>query len=132
MEDNIVPVKRGRGRPKGSKNKSGSTTKVVVVATGNDVPVEAKKRGRPKGSKNYNVLTAVAEPKPERVRKDYDARIPRKDALRQLTGKLVRNFSGEDYADALDYAYAWAKLHDITLLDYYEQEAHNKSIIVSY
>ena len=37
-----VKVKRGRGRPKGSKNKV-KTTNVVVVKRG---------RGRPKGSKN--------------------------------------------------------------------------------
>ncbi len=131
MEDIIAPVKRGRGRPKGSKNKSGSTAKVISTAN-SDVPVEAKKRGRPKGSKNYNILTAAVEPKPVRVRQEYEAFIPRKTALRQLTGKLVRNFTGENYADALDYAYAWAKLNNITLLDYYEQEAHGRGIIVSY
>jgi hypothetical protein len=41
--NSLLNVKRGRGRPKGSKNKP-KTDNVIVVA--------AKRRGRPKGSKN--------------------------------------------------------------------------------
>ena len=45
--DSDQPKKRGRGRPKGSKNKP----KEGVVE---EVPTTPKKRGRPKGSKNKN------------------------------------------------------------------------------
>ena len=56
VKKNTTPVvKRGRGRPKGSKNKVKST----------DIPVVKRGRGRPKGSKNKN--SASLEPNLEEV-----------------------------------------------------------------
>jgi hypothetical protein len=54
ISDLNYPVKRSRGRPKGSKNKP-KETKLVEVD-----PV-VKKRGRPKGSKNLPKETKVTE-----------------------------------------------------------------------
>lgn len=55
-----APIKRGRGRPPGSKNKpkqqNGTTENGAVFA----LPAEPKKRGRPPGSKNKPKLVGAS------------------------------------------------------------------------
>lgn len=51
--DPNIPIKRGRGRPKGSKNKPKITTDPFPTS-GNTVNLVKHGRGRPKGSKNKN------------------------------------------------------------------------------
>lgn len=50
--NDITHVKRGRGRPKGSKNKKNLSDSVTVSVTVDSDSILSKKRGRPKGSKN--------------------------------------------------------------------------------
>ncbi|KIM80745.1 hypothetical protein PILCRDRAFT_822010 [Piloderma croceum F 1598] len=63
-ETSGAPVKRGRGRPKGSKNKKGSTFAADVSAT--DAP--KKKRGRPPKEKKPEEVGTDGEPAPKRKR----------------------------------------------------------------
>jgi hypothetical protein len=59
-----APVKRPRGRPKGSKNAPKDTSivkEVSEVGTGSTPATPKKPRGRPKGSKNKPKDTAVVE-----------------------------------------------------------------------
>lgn len=57
-QDSINPVKRGRGRPAGSKNKSTLERESLEK----DLPPQPKaKAGRPKGSKNKKTLAREAE-----------------------------------------------------------------------
>lgn len=58
ISDQNYPVKRSRGRPKGSKNKPKETK--IIQKEG-----EVKKRGRPKGSKNKTTLEEETLPKVE-------------------------------------------------------------------
>ena len=51
-------VKRGRGRPKGSKNKKTLEREALMAAQG--VTQIKRKPGRPKGSKNINTLEKEA------------------------------------------------------------------------
>lgn len=46
-------IKRGKGRPKGSKNKSKDLTQTIKIEEGADsLPFGKRGKGRPKGSKN--------------------------------------------------------------------------------
>lgn len=51
VDENGNPIKRGRGRPKGSKNKA-TIERERAIAAGEIEPPKPKKRGRPKGSKD--------------------------------------------------------------------------------
>jgi len=49
----INSIKRGKGRPKGSKNKSKDLSQPIKIEEGPDsVPFGKRGKGRPKGSKN--------------------------------------------------------------------------------
>lgn len=58
IESDIVPPKRGRGRPKGSKNKKTLEREAAMAAQGITEPKRGK--GRPKGSKNKKTLAREA------------------------------------------------------------------------
>lgn len=58
IESDIVPPKRGRGRPKGSKNKKTLEREAAMAAQGITEPKKGK--GRPKGSKNKKTLAREA------------------------------------------------------------------------
>jgi len=62
-ETSETPVKRGRGRPKGSKNKKGSALAGDAAA---DAP--KKKRGRPPKEKKPDEVGTDGEPAPKRKR----------------------------------------------------------------
>ena len=67
-------VKKKRGRPKGSKNKTSKTVKTVKTV---------KKRGRPKGSKNKKTLEKEApkkrgRPKGSKNKKTLEKEVPKK------------------------------------------------------
>jgi len=63
-ETSGAPVKRGRGRPKGSKNKKGTT--LAGDASAPDAP--KKKRGRPPKEKKPEEVGTDGEPAPKRKR----------------------------------------------------------------
>lgn len=98
--------------------------------------------GRPKGSKNkvssktFSLPPSeINEPKKIVARQEYQASIPRKRSIggdKGLSGSNVYNSCGKDYGDALKNAEAWAKRNGKILIDYYEQVAFGKSVIVSY
>lgn len=51
LDENGNPIKRRRGRPKGSKNKA-TLEREAAIAAGKIAAPKPKKRGRPKGSKD--------------------------------------------------------------------------------
>ncbi|GAB4819047.1 hypothetical protein N2152v2_006093 [Parachlorella kessleri] len=59
------PAKRGRGRPKGSKNKPKGLQPLAAAAAAGPAPPPKRGRGRPKGSKNkpkgWQMLTAAVQ-----------------------------------------------------------------------
>jgi len=64
-ESSAAPLKRGRGRPKGSKNKKGAPS-VGDASTSAEVP--KKKRGRPPKEKKLEEAGTDGEPAPKRKR----------------------------------------------------------------
>ncbi len=131
------------GRRKGSLNKSKVAVQNFVpvelsgiVTEPNEFALSAKRRGRPKGSKNYTTIIPTSVPPvfdvSVRERESYETNLPRKDRLNLLSGRLRNNFMGENYAGALKQAEIWAKRKGYVLLDYYEQSAFGRSVIVSY
>ncbi|KAI0273689.1 hypothetical protein BC834DRAFT_966177 [Gloeopeniophorella convolvens] len=63
-----TPAKRGRGRPKGSKNKRPSTGTTGSASEAAPATGEKRKRGRPPKPKNPEEETATGEPPVKRKR----------------------------------------------------------------
>ena len=47
-------------------------------------------------------------------------------------GHFIASFSGKNYEEAINLAQEWSGRDGTTLVSYYEQTAHGKSILVSY
>lgn len=45
---------------------------------------------------------------------------------------FIASFSGKNYEEAINLAQEWSGRDGATLVSYYEQTAHGKSILVSY
>lgn len=45
---------------------------------------------------------------------------------------FIASFSGKNYEEAINLAQEWSGRDGTTLVSYYEQTAHGKSILVSY
>ena len=45
---------------------------------------------------------------------------------------FIASFSGNNYEEAIKLAQEWSGRDETTLVSYYEQTAHGKSILVSY